>query len=46
MDAAVELERLEETPQHTNHPLFPAAFRQILQKMWRAFGYPLAGSVG
>lgn len=46
MDAAVELERLEETPQHTNHPLLPAAFRQILQEVRRAFGYPLAGERG
>ena len=33
---------------HTNtlHPHLPAAFHQILQEMRRAFGYPLAGSVG
>lgn len=33
---------------HTNtlRPLLPAAFRQILQEVRRAFGYPLRGSVG
>ena len=46
MDAAVELERLEETPHQHPPSLLPVAFRQIFREMRRGFGYPLAGGVG
>ena len=47
MDAGVETERLEETlHQHPPAPPARRIFRQILRKMRRGFGYPLAGERG